>query len=118
MNQHYMVTYYPGVFVAETSERTVKYRIHPKKCPEGAYAVQFFDREEKKVGSEVLKGPKKHFSPTYFWGKEYTAAEVLSEFATEKILCSNVEGNGYKRLVRTVRGNWVPLGEKDVVIAP
>lgn len=112
----YMRIYYPGSFVSETSEKKVTSRTPPKERPKGAYAVQFFDQEEIKKGKEILEGKPKNFSPTYFWGKEYSASEAIKEVGEGSILASNVRGNGYKRLVKTVMGNWQPLENKDEVL--
>jgi hypothetical protein len=113
----YMEILYPGSFVAETSTKPVKSRTVPKTRPEGAFAVRFFDQSEVEKDGEILTGKQKNFSPFYYWGEEFTCAEIKKKFPTETILYSNVHGNGYKRAVRTVVGNWRPLEPKDIVIA-
>jgi hypothetical protein len=116
MTKTYMMLFYPGSFVSETSSKPVESRAVPKVRPEGAYAIQFYDVEETEVNGETLKGKPKNHSPTYYWGKEFSAEEAIREVGEGSILASNVRGNKFKRLVKTVRGNWQPLDDKDVVI--
>ncbi len=43
-------------------------------------------------------------------------AEVKEELPAEKILISNMEGNGYKYVVKTIRGNFQPFEKKDKIL--
>jgi hypothetical protein len=117
MLKHYVEFYYPGTFVAETETREVASRdVPPDDVPRGAYGYRFFDREEVEQDGETLRGERKNWSPTTFYGHEYTVEQLKAEFPSERILISNVEGNGYKRAVRTDRGWWQQLSDGDVVL--
>lgn len=52
-------------------------------------------------------------------GEALTAADVegLDDGDDHTILLSNMRGNGWKRVVRTRRGNWQPVEPGDVVLA-
>ncbi len=113
----YMRIYYPGSFVSETTDREVKDRSIPER-PERAYAIEFYDREEETLNGEVLVGKAKNFSKTYYWGEVYDLERLKREYGHERILISNIEGNGYKAAIKTVRGNWQTFGDNDEVINP
>ena len=118
MTKTYMRKYYPGIFVSETSDEVVTERVAPESPPKGCYAVQFFDQTEELIDGEKLLGKPKNWSKTTFYGTEYTDEEAIRETGEHSTLASNVRGNKYSRLVKTIRGNWQPLSDGDVVIKP
>jgi len=119
MLKHYVEFLYPGILFAETECREVKSRDHRRlrKIPENCYGFRFFDRTETKVDGEKLYGDRKNYSGTYFIDAyTYSLQDIKDQFPDQKILISNMECNGYKRVVRTRRGNWQPLEKKDKII--
>jgi len=127
IKQHFVTFYSPGTFVAEDTTKPIKSWSVVEACQMARsikerykatpYAFQFSTRgrAKKDLDSKIIKQ-----SPYYFLGgKVETLAQVKAR-ATEKdrILVSNMEGNGYKRIV--TNGNsytWTqPLGDNDVVL--
>lgn len=118
MLKHYVEFSFPGAFFSEYSVKEVAER-NPEliTVPEGAFAYRFFDRIETVVDGETLTGERKNFSPFTYFGTAYTLEEVKAQFPEYTILISNMECNGWNRVVKTLRGNWQPLGEGDTVIS-
>lgn len=117
MLKHYVQFSYPGVIVNEYEVKEVEKRDAALiTVPAGACAYRFFDRTEIILNGEKLVGEPKNFSPLTYLGKAYTLKQVKAEFPESKMLISNMECNGFKRVVRTRCGNWQPLSEDDVVI--
>lgn len=117
---HYLTYFYPGSFFSEEESKEIPKRNVAsaiKGASPGAFAFQFYDRTKIVVDGETLWGPVKNKSPKhYIGGRVYTLSEVEATFPTEKILISNMRGNGYKRVIKTRRGNFQPLGEHDVLV--
>lgn len=113
---HYVRFLYPGILVSESSDRKIKSRKEEIKLPKGAFAYQFFDREETEKGGETLMGKDKKHSGFYYKGREMTLAQVKKEMPDKDILISNMECNGYERIVMTKFGQAMPLNKEDVVI--
>lgn len=109
-----MRSWYPGAFFPEEGVIEVDNRDTRPDDDSRAYAFEFFDRECVEANGEILLGARKNESPRYFFGEELTAAQALK--GASEILKSNIEGNGYKRLVRTKRGQIFPLGANDEVL--
>lgn len=117
MLKHYVQFSYPGAFFSEHSTEEIAERnAELVKVPEGAFAYQFYDREEVEVDGETLRGECKNYSGFTYFGKAYTLEEVKSEFPQYTTLISNMECNGWNKVVRTRRGNWQPIEEGDIVI--
>src|SRR5688572_7901851 len=116
MLQHYIEIFYPGSFVAESSTAKVDSRTYPKTLPKGAYAFRFYDREEIEKDGEILKGNAKNYSVTYFPGAvAMDVDEVKAKVPDSRILVSNMEGNGWKKVIKTRRGNFLPLdGDAEI----
>lgn len=115
--KHYVRIWYLGLFVSEDSVREVATREERPELGANAYGWQFFDRESAvSPDGETLLGKEKNHSPTYYIGTELTAEQAIAE--GNSIARSNIEGNGYKRLVRTARGQMFPLNDGDVVVRP
>jgi hypothetical protein len=127
MEQHFVTYYSPGTFVAETSIRKIDSwdvdeamrvaRSIGERYNATPYGFRFSTRSR---GDEDLDSKVTKESPMYYLGgKVETLAEVKRR-ATEKdrILVSNMEGNGYKRII-TNDNSWrwtQPLNDDDIVL--
>lgn len=110
----FMRTFHPGLFVSEQSVKEVPSReVRPAPLSR-AYAWQFFERECVVKDGETLLGEPKNHSPTYYVGEELSAEEAIAR--GNNVAKSNIEGNGYKRLVITKMGQMFPLYDGDVVV--
>jgi hypothetical protein len=116
--QQYIEFYFPGAFVSETEVHPVASRNAPVVMPLGAYAYRFFARQEAEMNGEILRGKAHDHSPMTYFGKALTLDEVKALDGDYRILISNMECNRWNRVVRTVRGNFQPLLDGDVVLSP
>lgn len=117
MTKTYIEYFYPGSFVSETSIEEVKDRTITKDIPKGAYCFRFFDREEIEVNGEVLRGKAKNHSKEYYPDAElYDVERVMREVTNPSILIRNMEGNGWKQVVKSRRGNFQPYDPEKVEI--
>lgn len=117
MLKHFVEFSYRGAFFSEHSCKEIAER-NPALVivPEGAFAYRFYDQEQMMVGDELLTGQCKNYSGYTYFGKTYTLEEVKREFPQYSILISNMERNGWNKVVKTRIGNWQPLAEGDTVI--
>ena len=127
MKRHFVKFYSPGTFVAETTTKPIgewdvskameiagdikeRYGARP-------YGFQFLTRER---GDDDLDSSVTEKSPMYYLGgKVRTLAEVQADnLPDEKILLSNMDANGWDRIITTTEGwKWVqPLEKEDVVL--
>lgn len=114
--KHYVEFFYCGILVSETEAKQIKSRKEEFKIPKGSYGCRYFDREEVKRGGETLIGKKKNYSGMYYLGKTMSLEEVKEEFPRENILIRNMEGNGWKHVVKTRMGNFQPFHKRDRII--
>lgn len=125
--KHFVTFYSPGTFVAETSELPIdSWDVNAaKEMARGIrerhnaapYGFQFTTRTR---GDEDLDSKVTATSPLYYLGGVIeTLAEVKAR-ATDKdrILVSNMEGNGYERIITNTNSwRWTqPLKDSDVVL--
>ena len=95
--------YYPGLFFSESSTEEFD-NIESIKIPKGCFCF-------------TMAGTK----GKYYLGKPYTLenvqqeADELGKQEDYRILISNMEGNGYKRVVKCITQNWQPLEKDDKV---
>jgi hypothetical protein len=115
----YVEVMYPGILFSESSVEEVDYRdpYAVAKKYKNAFGFRFFDQErtEVKVGSkkQTVSGERKNESKFYYPdGETYTVADVKKLKGDHSILISNMEGNGYKKVVRTRMGNFQPFDSK------
>lgn len=128
LKQHFVTFYSPGTFMAEdttkpidawdtdaalklAAEITERYGAKP-------YGFRFTTRgrEDHELDSKVIATSPMH----YFGVKVETLAEVQARnLPDERILRSNMECNGYDRIVVTTSGwKWTqPLNADDIVLA-
>jgi len=115
--KHYVTFYYPGSFVNEEETKLISSRRDEVEIPRGSFGYRFFDRTETELNGEMLKGKPKNHSGMYYLGRKMSLAEVKKELPKERILISNMEGNNYKYVVKTIRGNFQPFEKRDKVIS-
>lgn len=113
-------------FFHETTSRDVASRdvgAALQECPKGHYGFRFYDIEyqiaKRDDGSEVEVDHKQvNRSGTYFInGTVYDEAGVKEHVSDNSILLSNMEGNGWSRVVRTKTGNICPFLDKDEIVS-
>lgn len=127
IERHFVEFYSPGTFMAETSERPIdSWNVEAaKRLADGVaerhgatpYAFRFITRGR---GPSDLDSRELRRSHTYYLGGKVETIDEIRRRANpgEAILLSNMEGNGWDRVV--VNDNswrWVqPLREGDVVL--
>ena len=127
MEKHFVTFFSPGTFVAEQTECPIEAwdveaaKELARKIKERYNAVPYgFRFSTRSRGIDDLDSKVAAQSAMYFLGgKVETLAEVKAR-ATEKdrILVSNMEGNGYDRIITNDNSwRWTgPLGKDDVVL--
>ena len=111
----YVEFLFPGILVLGTEAFPVENRDAEITPPSGCLGYRFFDRLEETIGGETLIGEEKNYSPTVYFGEEYSIERVRKDFPTEYVLIGNMENNHIHRAVRTYRGNWLFLRDNDTV---
>lgn len=117
MTKHYVEYFYPGIIVSETSSEEIKSRNVKIKPPKGAYAYQFFDREEVKQDGETLTGRANNKSGIFYLGGEVKTREDIEREMPGSILASNMRCNNIERVVMTKAGQAMELHEGDEVVS-
>ena len=118
----YIEFLYPGSFFNESSTQEVQTRDLSKiKVPKNAFGFRFFDIisvvvvvDGKKV--ELTSERTNLSSMNYYGGKLYTLAELKLEFPNERTLISNMECNGWLKVIRCRTGNWQPFEKTGVFV--
>jgi hypothetical protein len=105
---------FPGSFFSEDSVIEVSKRdpVALAKKHENAFSIRFFDLTSTEVVVDgvkrVVSGERKNLSPLYFPdGKIKTLAQIKKMDAP--MILSNMECNGWDRVVRTRRGTYQPF---------
>lgn len=117
MKKTYVEFYFAGSFMSEISVHEVENRNRPIDIPPNAFGYSFYDREETVIDGEKLTGAIKNRSPMTYFGQAMTLDEVKRNVPNSNILISNMQCNGWDKVVRTKLGNFQPLQENDVVLA-
>lgn len=112
----YVEVLYPGILFSETEITEVDNR-DPDAIAQkykNAFGLRFFDQErtEVKIGSkqQTVSGERKNESKLYYPNAQtFTVADVKKLPGDHTILISNMECNGYKKVVRTRVGNFQPF---------
>lgn len=132
-NVTYAEFMFPGSFFSETETRVVESRnpldfAWPLQGDKPAFAVRFYDVVKTQVPDPVTGESQEVASGRTRWsegvvyrgGKILTLPEVrrLNKQLSGKydILVSNMEGNGYGRVIQTVFGNFQPFTSKDTYL--
>lgn len=127
IEKHFVVFYSPGTFLAETTERPIKSwdvksairmaKTITERYSATPYGFAFVTRGR---GPKDLDSREIRRSGVYFLhGKVETLAEIETRaLPSERILCQNMKGNGWDRVVTSTKGyRWTqPLGKDDVVL--
>ena len=127
MERHFVTFFSPGTFLAEITEKpiaawhipTAKKLMKSVKERYGAtpYAFQFSTRTR---GANDLDSKVSKRSGLYYVGcKVRTLKEVeVANLPDEKILLSNMRGNGWTKIVQTTKGwKWIEvLNPEDTVL--
>lgn len=115
--------FYPGVLFSETSDKEVPRRDPnaTREFPKSCYAFRFYDIDEETVEAfgrkETIRDKAKNWSPTYYLGGEIlNKAEVKRRGM--KIAHTNMECNGWDRVVLTRYGQVFPVEDDEPVIFP
>ena len=115
--QHYVEFYFPGIITSDTSTCKIKNRDSKFKIPKECYGYRFFDRKIIQEGDEILKGKSFNYSGVrYINGKIYDKKKVERYVKNNETLLSNMRLNGYKKVVKTIFGQFMPLEKNDMVI--
>lgn len=114
----YVEFYYPGAFFDETSTREVKTRdVKSVSVPDGAFGFRFFDVMSTEEGGVRMSSARLNVSPMYYYGgRIMTLDEVRQEMPEARILISNMEGNGYARVIKCGTSNFRPFKDDDIFI--
>jgi hypothetical protein len=129
MEAHFVTFYSPGMVVAKTTTRPIPSWDVPAAQAMAAeiterhgatpYSFQFTTRSR---GDADLDSSVSATSPLYYLGGVVeTLAEVKARGdSRDRILISNMESNGWDRVVTTTNGyRWTqPLKDTDVVLEP
>jgi len=115
--KHYVIFYYPGSLVNEEEIKLISSRKDKIEIPKGSFGYRFFDRTEVELDGEALIGKRRDYSVMYYMGKKMSLAEVKRELPKEEVLIRNMEGNNYKYVVKTIRGNFQPFKKGDKIIS-
>jgi hypothetical protein len=109
MKRYFVKFYTPGTIVSDTwSEDIDSPEVSKIKWPKNAYCFEVYEQAVTTVDGEELSGTAKQIGPTWYHpdSKIETLAEVKKMRPGERILISNMEGNGYKAVIWTRWGNW------------
>lgn len=117
---------YPGLLFSEDETIEVKSRdAHDiAKRYKNAFAFRFYDQARTKVEldgkTQTVYGKRRNESKLYYPdGKTFTVKEIKSQLGEKEhsILISNMECNGWGKVVRTRMGNFQPFdSNKDKII--
>ncbi|MEK6908732.1 MAG: hypothetical protein AABX23_01630 [Nanoarchaeota archaeon] len=116
--KHYVEFLYLGSFFSESSAQEVEAR-DPSvvQTPREAFGYAFFDRQEYVAqDGEILVGEPRNRSGMHYFGKLMSLDDVKREVPNSDILQSNMRSNGWKKIVKTRRGNFQPFEKKDVIV--
>lgn len=112
----YVLFKFPGSFFSEEFVVRLGEQEREVPVPEGCFGYQTYKRRELMEGGQLLAGSPWDHSPMTYFGEALTLDQVRALPGDHRILVSNMEGNRYASVVRTVRGNWQPLEKGDVVL--
>lgn len=127
MEKHFVTFFSPGTFLAEQSARPIESwdvdvavamaRAITERHNATPFGFQFSTRER---GENNLDSHVAETSPMYYLGGTIlTLAEIKARNdPADRILISNMEGNGYARIVEN-RNSWKwvqPLEDGDIVL--
>ena len=127
MQQHFVTFYSPGTFVSETTTKPIeswdvdaaKIMAYSTLERHGAtpYGFRFTTRSRTDADLDSVVTAT---SPMYYLGGTVKTLDEVKSRATkdDRILISNMEGNGYKMVI-TNYNSWkvtLPLNDEDIVL--
>jgi len=121
----YVELLYHSVLFSETEVVEVGSRdpVAVAEKHKNAFGFHFFDQARTEVeldgNAQTVFGERRTVSPWYYpGGKVYTLEDVKSMKPEKEyeILISNMEGNGYPKVVKTRHGGFVPFQKDDKVL--
>jgi len=116
--KHFVEFLSPGSFFSESSSKEVKSRNDSQiKIGDHCFGYRFYDRNEfsHPDTGETLKGKPMNYSHWTYFGEVMTLAQVKKNVPDNRILVTNMINNGYKKVVKTKFGQYIPLEPKDKV---
>lgn len=103
----------------KTSVTEVESRDAKIKVPESAFAYRFFERRETVQDGETLVGQAQRYSGiVYVGGQIMTLDDVEREMPSERALISNMQANGYGKVVKCRTGNVQPFNDLEDRVIP
>lgn len=116
--RHFIRFFSPGMIVANTKMvRVDGGRPDPEtvEFPDGAYAFEIVEQDVVTDGDDEFLGASKSIGPVYYHpdSKIETLDEVRQNHPDETILISNMETNGYDRIVFSRDGHWAQFFDPD-----
>lgn len=118
--KYYATFYSPDIFCANTWAKEID---SPDPCkvkwPKNAYAFYIESQESVTVNGTVLSSDRKRIGPVYYHpdSKIETIDEVRKNPNAGPCLASNMENNGWDKVIWTRWGNWPqPYDSKKTVI--
>lgn len=117
MKKIYIEYLHPGSFFAENSIAPVERAELPAVLPKRVAGFRFFSRQETELDGEILTGKPREHTPWTYFGEQFTPEQIRLLEGDYGILITNLTNNGYEAAVRTIFGNWYPLGEGETVRA-
>lgn len=107
---------FPGTLFPEEKIERHEDREMPVVVPEGAFCYSFFDVEKTVVGEEEFWGKRKNHSGRFYPDAAVFTLEEVKALPDIGFLASNMEANGWEKVVRTRRGNFQPLQPGDTIL--
>ena len=118
VKKYYVRFYYPGVIVAETSDKDVDnpdpYNV---KWPQNAYCFEMYMREDIIDGKDTYRGKAEQVGPMYYHpdSKVESLAEVKKNRPTATTLIANMECNKWNKIIWTRWESWPqPYNSKEI----
>ena len=122
MTKHFVEFYWPGSFVANTSDREVEsWDVDAalemvRDMDRTPYAFRFFTRAR---GPDDLDSHVTKRSPFYHLGGTIETLADVEARDPGSILASNMQMNGYERVITNTNSwRWTSVLEKDDVVLP
>lgn len=126
MKKEFVVFLSPGTFVSEQSEKEIKSwdtdkameMAHEITERHGATPYGFYFKTRGRNDNDLDSKTIKESGMYFLGGRILTLADVKKEMPNERILISNMEGNGYKRVIINTN-SWKsvhPFNDDDTLL--
>lgn len=119
--KYFVTFYYPDAFVGENCVREIDYRFLrdtlDRDESKGAYGFSFHSVNYVYIDDKEYKSEEFDQIGIFFIdGKLFTLKQIKEKFPGEYTLLANMEGNRWKKVVRTNGGWFLPFEENDQII--